>query len=81
MPRPKSNRIKTNVFIDEENMANIQAYLMDPHTGRLTYGALQSILNELLRKFFAKMHEPGVDPVALLAHYGVEIQKKEKDKT
>lgn len=74
MSRERTNRVKTNLMLDEDVHDKVRLYLTDPRTNRLRYGSLQAITNHLLRRFFQKMLEPGVDPIQLLAAYGVDLR-------
>ena len=73
MGRPKGNSLKVNIMIDADLYDQLRIMLLDPRNGRLRYGAMQKIFNGLLRRFLSKMNEPGVDPVKLLAAYGIVL--------
>ena len=66
MSRPKLNRVRTHVGIEQDIFSEIEALLLDPKTGKIRYGALSSITNKLYQQWLDTLHKPGVDVVQYL---------------
>ena len=78
MGRQKLNKIRTHIAIDQETFAELETLLLDPEKGGLRYGALSAITNRLYRQWLETLRKPGVDPIAYLKAYGVDIGTEER---
>lgn len=81
MPKPKLNRQRVVVQVDNDVCDELEMYILDPVTGKIKYGAISSIANHLFRAFLKKLKAPGVDPVVFLEAYGVDMQKEQREVT
>lgn len=78
--RPSKDSSRTHVYLENDIMGELEIFILDPVKGKLRYSALSSIINNLLRQFVRELRKPGVDPLPILAAYGVELER-EKTKT
>lgn len=74
MSRKRTHKVRTHLMIDEDVNAKLRVLLLDPKSGRLRYGALNTLVNSLLRLFIEKLNRPEVDVVEMLNRLGVDMQ-------
>lgn len=72
MPRPKQDRTKVHANVENDIIAELELYLLDPVKGKMVYGGFSTIVNLLLRKFLENLRR-AEDPKAYLAACGVDI--------
>lgn len=70
--RKQTNGKRTSLMIDQNTLAQIESITVDPKRGRMTYGALTSIVNTLLRQWIDGFHK-AEDRIAYLRAYNVPI--------
>lgn len=76
--RPSKDQTRTHVYLENDILSSLEIFLLDPVKGKLRYGALSAVVNNLLRQFVKEITKPGVDPIPILAAYGVNLER-EKD--
>lgn len=75
MPRPSQQIVRTNICVPADVWDKLQLYIHDPVTGRATYGAMSAIASSLFTTLVAELDNPKNDPVELLQHMGVRIER------
>ena len=75
MPRKPTHRIRMRLLLDEDLHARLETLLLDPRKGRMGYGLFSDLINKIIRQWLATLDKPGVDPIALLRAYGIELEK------
>lgn len=70
---------RTTLAIPADLFDQLSFYLMNPVTGKTRYGSLSILTTNLWRGFIRQMEQPGVDPVATLKLYGIDITDPDPD--
>ena len=70
---------RTTLTIPADLFDQLSFYLAHPVTGKLRYGGLSTLTTNLWRGFIRQMEQPGVDPVATLKLYGIDISNPDEE--
>ena len=73
MPRPKGDRRRTNLMIDNDLLDFFNLLLIDPRTGKKKHGALSKVVNVLLRGLERKLREEETDPREVMSAFGINM--------
>lgn len=72
--RPSKDTKQTSIYLSTEVLGKVEMYLMDPAKGKIKYGTLSTLLNELLRRFLLQVAQSDRDPVEIFQSYGIDLR-------
>lgn len=71
--RPPKTTKQICIRVERKVLDELNLYLLDPETGKMKYGALSTLTNNLLAQLLERLRKPDVQPKEFLKAFGVEL--------